>query len=127
MQVSLTFNSTAAPLLYRFITIEPSTSLPYEMAPEPPANLQRLTSDKVANLKYIDVVTFRDGDEDCDNNIHKSEAAFNFSVSTLRVYRDHDPDERFDFPRGRCKCAEYLRPRKSIYLDTLSQQARHAP
>lgn len=125
MQVSLTFNSTAVPLLYRIITIEPNASLPYEIAPEPPANLQRLTSDKVANLNHIDEVTFREGEEDCENSVHKSEAVFTFSVPTLRVYRDHDPEERFDFPRGRCKCTEYLRPRKIIYLDTLSQHVMH--
>ena len=125
MQVSPTLNSIAAPLLYRSITIDANTPLPYETFSGHRVNLQRLTSDKVANLKYIDEVTLRNGDVDCDYHIQKLPAAFTLNMSTLRIHRDHDPEKSFDFPRGQCKCGNYLRPRKIIYLDTLSQHVMH--
>jgi hypothetical protein len=125
MQVSPIFNSIAAPLLYRIITIDPNTPSPYATFPRFSATLQRLTMDKMANLKYIDEVNFLDGEDWCQHK-PKIPPTFTLNVSMLRVYRNHAPDEKCcAFPNGRCECTDFLRPKKIIYLDTISQHVHY--
>lgn len=124
MQVSPTFNSIAAPLIYRSITLEPDSPLPFGTFPDPPAELRRLTSDKMANLKYVDEVSYQDGEDWCDHYVQSIPATFTLTVSTLRIYRHyyHDDGGGFGSLRARCACAKYLVPAKIIYLDAVFSQ-----
>jgi hypothetical protein len=126
IQVSPIFNSIAASLLYRNITIDANTKLPFASFPTSPANLRRLAPDKMANLKCVDQVTFQEGVGWCDHYVKDIPATFILNVSMLVVYRLCEPDRRlFDYQRGRCQCTTYLRPRKIVYRDTLSQHVRY--
>ena len=124
MQVSPALNSIAAPLLYRSITLEPDSPLPFGTFPDPPAELRRLTSDKMANLKYVDEVSYQDGEEWCDHYVQSIPATFTLTVSTLRIYRHyyHDHGGGFGSFRTHCACTDYIIPAKIIYLDAVFSQ-----
>ena len=83
MRVSPTFNWIAAQLLYRSITIDDSTKWRFASFPELPKGMERLTKDKLFNVKYVDQVRFEYAHEsDCVSNLLPGSHALNVSIST---------------------------------------------
>ena len=114
MRVSPIFNYIAAPLLYRSITIDDSTRSRFAEFPQMPNGRERLTEDKLFNVKYVNQVRFQYAHEsDCVSNLLPGSHALN--VSILNIFEVRDWDGLSKNTASRCTCTDNINPSKIVY------------